>query len=120
VEETTGAKLAARIKNCLLRYQLQLDKLRDQTYDGASNMSGAYKGCQAIIAREQPLATYVRCAANCTDLVAIAVCSSSAIVRDAMQTVNDLGILCNASSKLKSLLATVALNPRFGLTSCNN
>lgn len=40
----------------LLRYQLPLERLRGQTYDGAPNMTGAYNRYQAIIRREQPLA----------------------------------------------------------------
>ena len=52
VEGTTGQMLASCVKDVLLRYQLPLDKLRGQTYDGASNMSGAYNGCQAIIKKD--------------------------------------------------------------------
>ena len=39
--------------------------MRGQTYDSASNMSGCYKGCQAIICQEQPLALCVHCGAHC-------------------------------------------------------
>lgn len=47
---TTGATLAACIFDVLLRLQLPLSLLRGQSYDGASNMSGQFNGCQAIIA----------------------------------------------------------------------
>ena len=43
VDETTGREFANCVKDCLMRYQLPLEKLRRQTYDGATNMSGAYK-----------------------------------------------------------------------------
>ena len=82
VDSTTGHMLASCIKDALIRFQLPLDKLRGQTYDGAANMSGAYNGCQAILCREQPLATYVHCSAHCSNLVAVAVSSSSGMVRD--------------------------------------
>lgn len=108
VDETTGYRLAKCIKDCLTRYQLPLERLRGQTYDGASNMSGVYNGCQAIIAREQPLASYVHCSAHCTNLIAAAVCSSSTFLRDAVQTVNDFGVLCSASGKFKALLIKTA------------
>ena len=56
VEGTTGNyKLATCIKDCLIRLQLPIENLRGQTYDGASNMSGNYNGCQATLGREQPL-----------------------------------------------------------------
>ena len=80
VDSTTGNMLAKCIKDCLLRFQLPLAKLRGQTYDGAANMSGAYNGCQAIMCREQPLAGYVHCSAHCSNLIALAVCSSSILV----------------------------------------
>ena len=108
VDETTGDRLAKCIKDCLTRYQLPLERLRGQTYDGASNMSGVYNGCQTILAREQPLASYVHCSAHCTNLIAAAVCSSSTLVRDAVQTVNDFGVLCSASGKFKALLIKTA------------
>jgi hypothetical protein len=102
--------LANCIKDCLLRFQLPLAKMRGQTYDGAANMSGAYNGCQAIICLEQPLAAYVHCSAHCSNLVANAVCSSSIMVRNAVQHVNDFGVLCNASGKLKSLFTRIAMH----------
>ena len=108
VEGTRGNMLATSIKDCLIRYQLPLENLRGQTYDGASNMSGAYKGCQAIIASEQPLAAYVHCSAHCTNLVASAVCLSSAMVRDSVQLVNDFGVLCSASGNFKTIFHTIA------------
>jgi len=110
VDGTTGKMLASCVKDCMLRYQLPLAKLRGQTYDGAANMSGAYNGCQALISREQPLAAYVHCSAHCTNLAACAVCSSSVMVRDSVQSVNDFGVLCSASGNLKSLFAKIAIS----------
>ena len=46
---TTGEILAKCVLDVLLRLQLPISALRGQTYDGASNMSGQYKGCQALI-----------------------------------------------------------------------
>jgi len=108
VDYTTGHMLASCIKDALVRFQLPLDKLRGQTYDGAANMSGAYNGCQAILCREQPLATYVHCSAHCSNLVALAVCSSSGMVRDSVQYVNDFGVLCNTSGNFKALFSKIA------------
>jgi len=108
VEGTTGNMLATCIKDCLIRYQLPIENLRGQTYDGASNMSGKYNGCQAVLGREQPLAAYVHCSAHCTNLVASAVCLSSVLVRDSVQIVNDFGVLCNASGNFKALFGKIA------------
>ena len=73
-------------------------------------MSGMYNGCQAILCREQPLAAYVHCSAHCTNLVATAVCSSSAMVRDSIQHVNDFGVLCNVSGNFKSLFSRISMS----------
>ena len=108
VNATTGVELAKCVKDCLIRYQLPLESLRAQTYDGASNMSGAYNGCQAIIAQTQPLASYVHCSAHCSALVASAACLASPMVRDSLQLVNEFGVLCNASGKFKLLFANIA------------
>jgi hypothetical protein len=67
-------------------------------------MNGAYNDCQAILCREQPLAAFVHCTAHCSNLIASAVCSSSTMVRDAIQHVNDFGVLCNVSGNSKFFL----------------
>jgi len=67
--ETTGASIAAIIPDVVQRLQL-----RDQTHDGAGNMSGLYDGAQASIRCSQLLALY---ASRCISLAsegAIAEC----------------------------------------------
>ena len=94
---TTGSVIADCIKDVFIRLNLQLSMLRGQTYDGASNMSGEYRGCQAIIAAIQPLATYVHCGAHCVNLVSQAVNEACPAVRDALHVVNELGSLFSQS-----------------------
>jgi hypothetical protein len=103
VDGTTGSCLAACVKDVLVRFQLPIEKLRGQTYDGASNMSGAYKGCQAIIAEMQPLAMYVHCGAHCANLIGSAAVSSSSAIHESLQLINDFGVLCSQSGKFKAL-----------------
>ena len=80
---TTGSMLATCFNDCFIRYQLPIENLRGQTCDGASNISGQYNGCQAIIPCDQlPLAAYVQCVAHCTNLVATTVSSSSVNTAD--------------------------------------
>ena len=69
IAETTGASLSNMIQDALLRLNLPITDLRAQTYDGASNMSGKYPGCQARIKEVQPLAHYTHCGAHVTHLV---------------------------------------------------
>ena len=69
IAETTDASLSNMIQDALLRLNLPITDLRAQTYDGASNMSGKYTGCQARIKEVQPLAHYTHCGAHVTHLV---------------------------------------------------
>ena len=45
-------------------FMLTLLNIRGQCYDGASNMSGEYRGLQARIKDEAPKALYVHCYAH--------------------------------------------------------
>lgn len=84
LHQTTAAASASVVKNDLLRLQQPLKKLRGQTYDVASNMSGAYNGGQTIMIQSKPLASYVHCTAHCSNLVASAACSSSQAIFNAI------------------------------------
>ena len=48
VDDTTGLALSHMIVDVLLRSDLPITSLRGQPYDGAANMSGAYKGAQPL------------------------------------------------------------------------
>ena len=53
VDDAKEKTSAMTIKDVLLRLQLPNSLLRDQTYDGASNMAGTYNGAQALIRQDQ-------------------------------------------------------------------
>ena len=81
---------------------LPIIDLRDQAYDGAANVAGKYSGAQAIIQREQPLALYVHCGAQCVNLITQQACTASAAIHNSMQWVHELRILFGQSGKLKT------------------
>jgi hypothetical protein len=108
--DTTGQTLAKVIQDVLKCIQLPISSLRAQTYDGAANMSGEFNGCQTIITRECPLVLYFHCAAHCTNPVAEATAASCSLIRDAMQFVNDLGVLYKRSTKYKNMFDIAATN----------
>ena len=99
---TTGEDLATSVQDVLIRLQLPIADLRGQTYDGASNMSGQYKGCQALINQKQPLALYVHCGAHCVNLIAQTVTEAVVPVRDAVHSLNELGALFSQSIKCRT------------------
>lgn len=100
--DTTAQSLANAITDVLLRLTLPVANLRAQTYDGAANMSGAYGGCQALIRHDNPLALFFHCSAHCANLVAEFTSESTVLVRDALQLVNELGVLYKRSGKYRN------------------
>ena len=63
--DTTGNTLTNSIQNILVRLILPLSVLRGQTFDGASNTSGAYNGRNAFTPEKQPFALRVHCRVHC-------------------------------------------------------
>ena len=90
-ESATRESIAASVKDVLLRLGLSLTQLTAHTYDGSSNMAGQFKGCQAVLAKEQPLALHFRCSAHCVNLALMHSLEASDLVYDAMERVNELG-----------------------------
>lgn len=101
---TDGRSVADMVMDSLLRLNLPLSQLRGQTYDGASNMAGQYNGAQAIIRAKQPLALYVHCLMHSGNLVVQEAVEASPVVRDAVSYVNEVGVMCNNSTKLACIL----------------
>ena len=59
VDETSVKTLKKGICNVLTCYNLQVENMRGQGYDGASNMRGAWNGLQALFLKDSPYAYYV-------------------------------------------------------------
>lgn len=57
---------------------INISDCRGQSYDNASNMSGAYSGLQARIKERAPLAMFIPCAAHSLNLVGTAAADSCA------------------------------------------
>ena len=102
------------IEDVFLRFELSISNLRGQTYDGASNMSGSYRGCQAIISDKQPLALYVHCGAHCVNLVAQSAAAECNDIMAAMSWLQELGKFFGSSIKFRQLFAQVAASDSEG------
>ena len=113
---TCGVTLAQMIEDELTRFGLSVDELRAQTYDGASNMAGAYRGCQAIISSRHPLVLWFHCGAHCANLVAQSAASSVAQLRDTIACVHELGLLYGHSSKYRAVFREVATSGEGSFT----
>ncbi|CAN1852250.1 Zinc finger MYM-type protein 1 [Linum perenne] len=72
VPETSADTLKQVICGVLSKYNLQIDKMRGQGYDGASNMSGKFNGLRALFLRDCPYAYFVHCFAHKLQLTLVA------------------------------------------------
>ena len=117
VSATTGEMLSKVLLDCLTRLQLPIQNLRAQTYDGAANMSGAFKGCQARIKSVQPLALFHHCGAHITHLVVSKAIVQAVFMRDALSHVQKLGTLYGNSGNFKKLYLNLDDDPHSNITS---
>ena len=74
VEHITGKYLVDTIIKAIATWELGLENLRGQCFDGASSMSGAKSGCSAIIKQHAPLAMYTYCASHRLNLSIVSAC----------------------------------------------
>ena len=105
---TTGEAIAITIKDVLQRLMLPMENLRAQTYDGAANMQGVFKGCQSILVQEQPLALPFHCSAHCINLVMVNAVDADPLPRDAIQNAHELGKLYKRSGKFQTQFKEIA------------
>ena len=64
VPDTTSLTLKLEIVKVLGMFNLQVENMRGQGYDGASNMSGIWNGLQTLFLEDCPYAYYVHCFAH--------------------------------------------------------
>lgn len=100
VEMTDAATLSSRIKDTLIRCNLDL-----AAYDGASNMSGKFNGVAARIQREEPKALFVHCMAHCLNLCLQECSRKCTCIREALDVTNDISVLIRASPKRLALFS---------------
>lgn len=84
-----------------------------QGYDGASNMSGKFKGVQTIIRNKYPRALYVHCAAHTLNLAVFSSCEQQSI-RNCLGVIEKMHCFFNTPKRHSILLEAIAnsdLNP---------
>ena len=77
--------------------------IRDQCYDGASNMSGAVSICKSVVLQEAPLALYFHCAAHHLNLAVISACKIQAF-KNAESYVGEIARFLKYSAKRERAL----------------
>ena len=100
VRDTTALTLKNEICAVLSRYNLHIENIRGQGYDGASNMRGEWNGLQALFLKDCPYAYYVHCMAHRFQLALV---TASREVKDVHQffdhLVNIINIVVGSSKR---------------------
>ena len=91
VVETTGQALSEVIIEHIEKLGLQKNDMVGQAYDGASAMSGIYKGTQTLIRTKCPNAIYVHCSSHCLNLAI----SKSVNIPEVRQTITTIQDSCS-------------------------
>jgi len=102
VSSTTGKDLASAILTQLSQLELNLEQTRGQGYDGASNMSGKYRGVQARLKELYPLAMYTHCCNHVLNLV-VSTSSQLPVIRNALATISDICVFLSRSAQRVSI-----------------
>ena len=105
VERITGESLAMAILHWLHAQGLPASDMRGQCYDGASNMSGACSGCQAIVQQQAPKAMYFHCSAHRLNLAVVSACKIPAF-KNAEAYLGEIARFFGSSAKRQRLLDT--------------
>lgn len=113
---TEGKTLFNIVKDILARFDLPVEKLRGQCYDGAAQMQGRFKGLQTLIKDIQPQALYVHCAAHSLSLAVEDCLRHLSCMRDIMNFAKDLINTIRESPKRMHVFKTILGNQNSAST----
>ncbi|KAF2899969.1 hypothetical protein ILUMI_06216 [Ignelater luminosus] len=97
VQDLTGEGIALTIMSRLQPIGINLNTLIEQGYDRASAMSGSFKGAQAVITRQFPLALYVHCSAHLLNLIIADTCKVR-VLSNCLSTIHSIKIIFRTSA----------------------
>ncbi|XP_004305449.1 PREDICTED: uncharacterized protein LOC101300943 [Fragaria vesca subsp. vesca] len=104
VADTCSQTLKDEISKVLAQYDLQVEDIRGQGYDGARNMRGKFNGLQALFSRECPYAYYVHCFAHRLQLTLNAVAKGVHVIWDFFSILQLIVNFVDSSAKRHSAL----------------
>ncbi|XP_076916978.1 uncharacterized protein LOC143576860 [Bidens hawaiensis] len=101
VTDTCASSLKGAIDNFFAKHGLTMSRVRDQGYDGASNMLGELNGLKQKILDENKHAYYIHCFAHQLQLVVVATSSEYASVSSFFDNLAKIVNVVGASCKRK-------------------
>ncbi|CAM8941221.1 unnamed protein product [Rhodiola kirilowii] len=107
VEDTTSANLKKHICEVLSTNKLQVQNIRGQGYDGASNMRGQFHGLKTLFLHDCPYAYYVHCFAHRLQLALNACARDVPDMQLFFQMLSSIVAFVGSSSKRTNLLKDI-------------
>ncbi|KAL6570329.1 hypothetical protein OROMI_014843 [Orobanche minor] len=104
VSDTNSLTLKEEICHVLSHHDLQVEKMRGQGYDGASNMHGSWNGLQALFLRDCPYAYYIHCFAHRLQLALVSVAKDISVVWEFISHLDNVVNIITSSPKRVSQL----------------
>ena len=105
VKDTMATTLKKELSLVLSHHALDIQNIRGQGYNGASNMRGEWKGLQALFLNECPYAYYIHCMAHRLQLALVAASREVIPVHQFFSkltfVVNIIGASCKRNSELQ-------------------
>jgi hypothetical protein len=109
VAGTTSLSLKSAIQSLLICYHLIFTQIREQGYDGASNMKGEIKGLKTLIMKETPSAYYIHYFAHQLQLVLVAAAKGNVgcatFFGQVSHLLNIIGVSCKRHDMLRDVRA---------------
>ncbi|XP_057487427.1 uncharacterized protein LOC130773516 [Actinidia eriantha] len=99
VSDTMATTLKNAIFATLSHYNLNVQDIRGQGYDGASNMRGEWNGLQALVSNDCPCAYYIHCLAHRLQLALVAASREVTIVHQFFTKLTSIVNIVSASYK---------------------
>ncbi|KAG5581735.1 hypothetical protein H5410_052362 [Solanum commersonii] len=104
VSDTSACSLKKAIYFLLFVHSLSPSKIREQGYDGASNMKGEINGLKTLIMKDSPSAYYIHCFAHQLQLTLVAIAKKHLDVEDLFDHVSNVLNVVGGSFKRRDLL----------------
>ncbi|XP_034924224.1 uncharacterized protein [Populus alba] len=109
VKDTTALTLKKEISFVLSHHNLDVQNIRGQGYDGATNMRGEWNGLQALFINDCPYTYYVHCLAHQLQLALIAAAREISDVHTFFQNlifiINIVSASCKHNDELRAFQA---------------
>ncbi|KAL1299808.1 zinc finger MYM-type protein 1-like [Arachis ipaensis] len=99
VTDTCATTLKKELISVLSHYNLQVENIRGQGYDGTSNMRGEWNGLQALFLKDYPQAYYVHCFVHRLQLALVAASREVLQIHEFFTQLNSIVTIVSASSK---------------------